>query len=114
MRNADKIQNILTDDLLATPQHISDVKQVLEFMENVAQPLSEPQVRALILLDHLGSNERLHGNKNPYDNIIKKVGNEWKKAVADTNVYLDTMQELIPKPPRPVIVTGETAGKGKK
>lgn len=109
-RNADKIQSILSDDLFPNVQHVSDVKQVLEYMERVAQPISEEQLRAAILLETLGQNERLHGTENPYEWIIKRlIGTAkepglWKRAVAQTSVYLDTMQELIPKPPRPIVV----------
>lgn len=108
--NADKIQSVLNDNLFPSVQHISDVKQVLEYMENVAQAVSQEQLRAAILLMHLGANERLHGDKNPYEWIIDKLigkgekTGQWKKAVAHTSVYLDTLQELIPKPPRPIVV----------
>ncbi|WP_298737662.1 hypothetical protein [uncultured Chitinophaga sp.] len=118
-RNADRIQSILSDDLFPNVQHVSDVKQVLEYMENVAQSVSEEQLRAAILLLSLGDNDRLHGKENPYkwmiDRLIgtdEKTGH-WKKAVAPTSVYLDTMQELIPKPPRPLIVAPGN-GKGKE
>lgn len=109
-QNADKIQSILSDDLFPNVQHVSDVKQVLEYMENVAQPISEEQLRAAILLEELGNNTALHGDKNPYAWLIERlIGNKkeagiWKRAVASTSVYLDTMQELIPKPPRPIVV----------
>lgn len=109
-RNADRIQSVLTDDLFPNVQHISDVKQVLEYFENVAQAVSEEQLRAAILLETLGRNERLHKSENPYKWIVERmIGNEkqtglWKKAVAPTSVYLDTLQELIPKPPRPIVV----------
>jgi hypothetical protein len=117
MRNQEGIQSILSDDLFPNVQHVSDVKQVLELMSNYAQPISEEQIRAAILLQTLGDNKRLHGDTNPYawliDKLIgtdKKTGT-WKVAVAPTSVYLDTMQELIPKPPRPLIVA--PGGKGK-
>lgn len=109
-RNADRLQTILNDDLFPKMHNVSDVKQVLEFMEHVAQPVSEAQIRAVILLESLGTNERLHGEKNPYtwliDRLVGKDGKTgiWKKAVAPTSVYLDTMEELIPKPPKPVIL----------
>lgn len=108
-RNADKIQQVLTDNLFPDVQHISDVKQVLEYMENVAQPISEDQIRAAILLQTLGDNDRMHA-VNPYTWIIEKLISKgdkvgiWKKAVSPTTVYLDTLQELIPKPPRPIVV----------
>lgn len=117
-RNADKIQSILSDDLFPNVQHISDVKQVLEYMENVAQSVSEEQIRAAILLESLGQNKRLHNNENPYRWMVDKlIGNDkaigiWKKVVAPTSVYLDTLQELIPKPPRPLIVAPSGKGKG--
>lgn len=110
MKNADRIQQVLSDNIFPQVNHVSDVKQVLEYMENVAQALSEEQVRAAILLETLGNNKRLH-RENPYTWIIDRlVGTSdksrpiWKKAVASTNVYLDTLQELIPKPPRPIVV----------
>lgn len=116
-RNADRIQNVLTDDLFPNVQHISDVKQVLEYIENVAQPVSEEQIRAAILLESLGKNERLHGKNNPYGWMVEKlIGTDkkagvWKKVVAPTSVYLDTLQELIPKPPRPIVVAPGSKGK---
>lgn len=116
--NADKIQSVLNDDLFPSVHHVSDVKQVLEYMENVAQPVSQEQLRAAIMLMHLGGNERLHQGKNPYEWIIDKLigkgdkTGQWKKAVAHTSVYLDTLQELIPKPPRPIVVA-PGAGKEK-
>jgi hypothetical protein len=118
MRNQDKIQSVLSDDLFPSVQHVSDVKQVLEYMEHVAQSVSEEQIRAAILLESIGNNERLHGNQNPYKWLIERlIGSkdktgEWKRAVAPTSVYLDTMQELIPKPPRPIVVA--PGGKGEK
>lgn len=120
MRNADKIQSAINDDLFPQVANVSDVKQVLEFMENVSQALTEEQIRAVILLQALGTNELLHGSTNPYkdliDNIIgngKKIG-DYKKAVAPTSVYLDTIQELIPKPPKPIILADNLKGKGGK
>lgn len=110
LRNAEKIQSILTDNLFPNVQHISDVKQVLEYFENVAQAVSEDQLRAAILLETLGNDIVLHPEGNPYSWIVERlIGTEkqtgyWKKAVAPTSVYLDTLQELIPKPPRPLIV----------
>lgn len=109
-KNADKIQSILSDDLFPSVSHVSDIKQVLEYMENVAQPISEEQLRAAILLETLGKNKRLHGDENPYKWLVERlIGDDkktgiWKKAVAFTSVYLDTLQELVPKPPRPIVV----------
>ncbi len=49
--NAEKLQNVISDNLFPEVQHISDVKQVLEVMRPNAQELQEPQVRALIYLN---------------------------------------------------------------
>lgn len=111
--NADKIQSVINDDLFPNVQNISDVKQVLEFMETVAQPISQEQVRALILLEALGGNKRLHGEKNPYKAIIDKILKEFKQSVAPTGVYLDTMEQLIPKPPKPIIMAESVQAKKK-
>jgi hypothetical protein len=116
IQNANKIQSVINDDLFPNVQHVSDVKQVLEFMERVAAPLSEDQLRALLLLESLGSNERLHGSKNPYKPIIDKLTGQYKQFVAKTDVFLNTIEELIPKPPKPIILAdGRSVGgpKGK-
>lgn len=109
MNNADKIQQVINDDLFPTMQNISDVKQVLEFMQGVSQSLSERQVKALIALEMMGANTRLH-DKNPYESITKKITDTYKKAVGETSVYLDTIEGLIPKPPKPVILAEKDKG----
>jgi hypothetical protein len=114
--NASKIQTVINDDLFPNVQHISDVKQVLEFMERVAAPLSEDQLRALLLLESMGSNERLHGKENPYKSIMTKLTGPYKHFVAKTDVFLNTIEELIPKAPKPIILADGRAvspkGKG--
>lgn len=111
---AEKLQQVIGDDLFPNVQNISDVKQVLEFMEGVAQPLREEQIRALIFLESLGSNTRLHGNKNPYAAIQKAIMGDYKKAVGETKVYIDTIESLIPKPPKPVVLAEKGQVKGGK
>lgn len=114
--NADKIQSVINDDLFPNVQHVSDVKQVLEFMTDYATPLSQEQVRAIMLLESLGTNERLHGSKNPYMPLIKKITSDYKRAVSRTETFLRTIEELIPKPPKPVILADgravKSGGKG--
>lgn len=114
--NADKIQSVINDDLFPNVQNVSDVKQVLEFMTDYAASLSEGQLRALLLLEYLGNNQRLHGPKNPYRWIIEKITGEYKRGVAKTQTFLDTIEELIPKPPKPIIVAPDgrivKAGRG--
>lgn len=110
--NADKLQSVISDDLFPQVQHISDVKQVLEEMKGNAQELQEWQIRAIIFLKQLGKNTYLHGDKNPYEEIINFIM-EGKVLVANPNYYIDTIEALIPKPPKPVILA-EKAGGGKK
>ncbi|SFT00499.1 hypothetical protein [Paenibacillus sp. 453mf] len=109
--NADKIQSVINDDLFPNVQHVSDVKQVLAFMSDYAAPFSEDQVRALILLENLGNNTRLHGAKNPYTPIIKSIKEDFKKSVARPETFLRTIEELIPKPPKPIIMADGRAVK---
>jgi hypothetical protein len=112
--NADDIQKAINSDLFpASAPQVDNVKQVLAFMEDVAQPISEDQVRSIILLTELGSNERLHGTKNPYEQIIKNIANIYKKAVAPTEVYLETIERLIPKPPKPIVMAEKVEKGGK-
>lgn len=109
-QNAAKLQSVISDDLFPQVHHISDVKQVIEEMQGLAQNLREPQMKALILLKSLGKNEYLHGDKNPYDDLYKYILNKGKQHIANPDYYLDTIEALIPKPPKPIIMA-EKGGK---
>lgn len=102
--NGQRLQSVIGDNLFPEVQHISDVKQVLELMKDTAQNLTQEQIRAILLLHELGNNKFLHGDKNPYEPIIKAITGQFKVAVADPGYYLDTIEELIPKPPKPIIL----------
>ncbi|OIJ07625.1 hypothetical protein BKP35_18225 [Anaerobacillus arseniciselenatis] len=110
--NAEKLQSVIGDDLFPTVHHISDVKQVLEEMKTNAQELQEWQIRALIFIKQLGQNKYLHPEGDPYKEITKMIM-EGKVLVADPSYYLDTIEALIPKPPKPIVMA-EKAGKGEK
>lgn len=112
--NANKLQSVISDDLFPTVHHISDVKQVIEEMQGLAQNLREPQMKALILLKSLGENEYLHGDKNPYDDLYKYVINKGKQHIANPDYYLDTIEALIPKPPKPIVMAPGDAKGGKR
>lgn len=101
--NAEKLQSAISDDLFPQVQHISDVKQVIEEMKNTAQNLREPQMKALLLLKRMGENKYLHPEKNPYEKIVKFIM-EGKVHVANPDYYLDTIEALIPKPPKPIVL----------
>lgn len=103
--NGQKLQGAIGDSLFPEVQHVSDVKQVLELMRDHAQNITQDQVRAVLLLQELGKNQYLHGDKDPYKDIVKSILGTFKVAVASPAYYLDTIEELIPKPPKPVIVT---------
>lgn len=109
--NAEKLQSVISDDLFPNVQHISDVKQVIEEMTLKAQNIREPQLKAIILLEKMGENKYLHGDKNPYTPLIKSILDQYKKSVADPGYYLDTIEALIPKPPKPVVVTDGKGGR---
>lgn len=111
MAGADKLQQVIGDDLFPTVQNISDVKQVLDFMRPVAQPLREEQIRAILYLQELGSNRYLYPDGNPYTALIKMIV-DYRKDLADPEFYIDVIEALVPKPPRPILMT-ET-GKFKK
>lgn len=103
LKSANTLQEIMGDNLFQQPVHISDVKQVLESMKDVAQNISQEQLRAIVFLEQLGENSFIHKNGNPYKSLIKAVLKDYKVAVANPSFYLDTIEELIPKPPKPVI-----------
>lgn len=99
------MQDVISDTLFAAPEHISDIKQVLEIMQNKGQDLREEQVKGLIYLHKLGENKFLHPNGNPYKDIITSIEKKYKVAVVSPRYYLDTIEELVPKPPKPIILT---------
>lgn len=110
--NAEKLQSVISDDLFPQVQHISDVKQVLEEMKSIAQDLREPQMKALILLEQMGNNTYIHGEKNPYKPLIEFIM-KGKELVADPEYYIKTIEALIPKPPKPIVMA-EKAERGRK
>lgn len=107
--NAEKLQSVISDDLFPNVQHISDVKQVIEEMTLKAQNIREPQLKAIILLEKMGENKYLH-EKSPYGNLIKSILDQYKKSIADPDYYLDTIEALIPKPPKPVVISDKAMG----
>lgn len=109
--NGKQLQSVISDDLFPNVQHISDVKQVLELMEGLSENLREPQIKAILMLEKLGENKYLHPNGNPYKNVIKDIQGKYKKAVGVPEYYLDTIEALIPKPPKPIIMTEKGAAK---
>lgn len=102
---ANKLQEVISDDLFPNVQHISDVKQVLEFMQPNAQPLRQEQVRAIIYLQDLGDNTDMHPNGNPYKQLIEAIKKDFRQAVANPEFFLDTIEALVPKPPKPILMT---------
>lgn len=111
MQNAEKLQNVIGDDLFPQMEHISDVKQVIEQMRDHAQEEQEWQTRGQILLNSLGENKYLYPDKNPYEHLLGFL-TKAKIRVADPDYYIKTIEALIPKPPKPVIMA-EKEGKKK-
>lgn len=111
-KNADTLQSVISDDLFPQVHHISDVKQVLEEMKTNAQELQEWQIRGILFLRSLGENKYLHEEGNPYKKIEEMIM-ESKVYVSNPDYYLDTIEALIPKPPKPIVMA-EKAGKGMK
>ncbi|GEM01995.1 hypothetical protein SAMN05421839_12543 [Halolactibacillus halophilus] len=112
--NANKLQSAISDDLFPQVQHISDVKQVIEEMTTKSQALREPQVKAILYLKRLGENKYLYPDKNPYKEITDYITKQGKTDVADPDYYLDTIEALIPKPPKPIVMAPGDAKGGKK
>lgn len=108
-KHKDPLQSVISDDLFPQMNHISDVKQVIEEMTLKAQNMREEQIKAILLLEKMGSNTYLHPNGSPYKDIIKYIKEKGKEAVASPEYYLDTIEALIPKPPKPIIMTEKGA-----
>lgn len=108
-KNADKLQSVISDDLFPNVQHISDVKQVIEIMEGLSQNMREEQIKAILLLEKMGENKYLHPDGSPYKKTIEYIKDKAKKAVGAPEFYLDTIEALIPKPPKPIIMSEKGA-----
>jgi len=102
-KSADQLQDAISDSLFPNVESVSDVKQVLAQMQEVGQNLQEDELKAIMLLQQLGSNDYLHGDKNPYESTIKFIRDS-KQDVVDPEFYLRTIEELIPKPPKPIVM----------
>lgn len=109
--NAEKLQSAIQDDLFPQVQNISDVKQVLEVMKGNAQNLREPQIKAILLLNQMGNNTYLH-DKNPYEKLIEFIM-KGKELVSEPEYFIKTIEALIPKPPKPIVMA-EKMERGKK
>lgn len=103
---SDAIQDIMSESLFEQNPSIADLKQIINELEDKGQNLREPQVKALLLLQHLGDNKYLHA-KNPYSHIIKAIESSYKTAVTNPEYYLDAIHETVPKPPKQVVMTGD-------
>lgn len=104
--SASQLQDVINDSLFPTVQNIADVKQVLDFMRPVTQPLRQEQVQAILYLRELGSNTYVHPNGNPYAELIKKIS-DFRQEIADPEFYIDTIEALVPKPPKPILMSGD-------
>lgn len=99
------LQQVINADLFSNTPQVADIKQVLQFIEPHAQPLSETQIRAIAYLNYLG-NRDLHAEyrkenkgKHPYEPFIKWIM-ESAQAHADPSVFIRVIESLIPKPPK--------------
>lgn len=97
------LQQVINNDLFSSEQINPAIRQVLEFMEPHAQPLSEPQIRSIAYLNYLGGRE-LHADyrkknkgKHPYTDLVKWVMQS-AQAAASPSVFVRVIEALIPKP----------------
>ncbi|WP_016696532.1 hypothetical protein [Rhodococcus rhodochrous] len=104
--SASQLQDVINDSLFPQVQHTADVKQVLDFMRPVTQPLRQEQVQAILYLSDLGNNRYIHPNGNPYEDLIKSISS-YRQEIADPEFYIDTIEALVPKPPKPILMTGD-------
>ncbi len=107
----DKLQSIINNDLFSGTPMVDGLKQVLQFMEPHAQPLSEPQLRAIAYLNYLGM-RNLHKEyreknkgKHPYQDHVKWIM-ESAIAHADPGVFIRTIEAIIPEPQMHMVQSG--------
>ncbi|WP_258109621.1 hypothetical protein [Alicyclobacillus sp. SP_1] len=110
MTSEDKLQQVINADLFSSTPSVDGLRQVLQFMEPHAQPLSTPQLQALAYLNYLGMRD-LHAEfreknkgKHPYTNLVKWIMDS-AISHADPGVFLRTIEAVLP--PSPVVTAGD-------
>lgn len=99
----DKLQAVIGGDLFSSSPSVDGLKQVLQFMEPHAQPLSNSQLHAIAFLNYLGMRDlheqyrKDHKGNHPYTNLIKWIMDS-AIAHADPGVFLRTIEAVIPAP----------------
>lgn len=110
------LQQVINNDLFSSEQINPAIRQVLEFMEPHAQPLSEPQIRAIAYLNYLGGRElhaeyrKANKGKHPYQDLVKWVMQS-AQAAASPNVFIKVIEALIPKPAKESAPAPAAAGR---
>ncbi len=101
----DKLQQVIGADLFSSTPAVDGLKQVLQFMEPHAQPLSTEQLRSIAFLNYLGMRD-IHAlyrdnnkGKHPYTDLIKWIIDS-AQAHADPGVFIRSIEAVIPPPPR--------------
>lgn len=108
----DKLQSIINNDLFSSTPMVDGLKQVLQFMEPHAQPLSQEQLRAIAYLNYLGMRElhaeyrKANKGKHPYSDHVKWIM-ESAIAHADPGVFIRTIEAVIPPQQTHVIQSSE-------
>lgn len=112
----DKLQKILGDDLFSSTPQVDSIKQILQFFEGHAQPLSVPQLRAIAYLNHLGMRDLhkeyrdSHKGSHPYTGLVRWIV-ESAVSHSDPGVYIRVIEALIPAPQMAVQAQAESQGR---
>ncbi|SDW82294.1 hypothetical protein SAMN04489725_11618 [Alicyclobacillus hesperidum] len=111
------MQKILGDDLFSATPQVDSIKQILQFFEAHAQPLSVAQLRAIAYLNYLGMRD-LHmeyreqnKGQHPYSGLIRWII-ESAVSHSDPGVYIRVIEALIPTPQ--TIVHAQSNNESKK
>ncbi len=101
----DRLQQVIGADLFTSTPSVDGLRQVLQFMEPHAQPLSTEQLRGIAYLNYLGMRDvhkeyrDQHKGKHPYSDLIRWIVDS-AQSHADPGVFLRTIEAVIPPAPR--------------
>ncbi len=110
----DRLQQVIGADLFTSTPSVDGLRQVLQFMEPHAQPLSTEQLRGIAYLNYLGMRNvhqeyrDQHKGKHPYSDLIRWIVDS-AQSHADPGVFLRTIEAVVPPPPRPMAETSPSA-----
>lgn len=109
-----KVSSVV-DDLFQDVSNNSGVNiaEVIDRVLPYSHGITEKQLRLVLYLKNLGENQFLHGGENPYLDLCNEIISS-RTYFTDTDFIIDMIDNLIPKPAKPLIFVDKNGMKDDK